>query len=76
MDIIANVLLPMCSLGVTLFLVWGIGKVTVLKVLKFGEKSLCKLGNTEERDDDIQNQYTSFIASYYGYPQETDMTFL
>ena len=55
---------------------WGIGKVTVLKVLKSGEKSLNKLGNTEERDDDIKNQCTSFIASYYGYPQETDMTSL
>ena len=71
---IANVLLPMCSLGVTLFLVWAIGKVTVLKVLKSSEKSLSKLDSTEEHDDDIKNQYTLFIASYYGYPQETDIT--
>ena len=60
----------------TVSCLWGIRKVTLIKVLKSGEKSLCKLGNTEEHVDDTKNQYTSFIASYYGYPQGTDMTFL
>ena len=56
---------------------WGIGKGTALKVLKkAGEECLNKLGNMEEHDDDIKNQCTSFIASCYGYPQETNMSSL
>ena len=64
----------MLSGFVTVSCLWGIGKVTVLKVLKSGEKSVRKLGNTELHDDDIKNQ--SFITSHYGHPQETDMTSL
>ena len=30
----------------TVSCLWGIRKVTLIKVLKSGEKSLCKLGNT------------------------------
>ena len=52
---------------------WGIGKGTVLKVLKPGEKWLNKLGNTEEHFDDVKDQCTSFVASCYGYPRASDM---
>ena len=50
----------------TVSCLWGIGKVTVLKVLKSGEKSLSKLGNTEERDDDI-NFLSAQAANLAGY---------
>ena len=77
LDIIDNVLPAHVLSGCdTVSCLWGIGKVTVLKVLKSGQKSLSKLGNTEEHDDEINNQCTSFITSCYGYPQETDMTSL
>ena len=55
---------------------WGIGKGTVLKVLKSGKKSLNKLGETQEHFDEIMFESTAFIASCYGFQYESDMTSL
>lgn len=60
----------------TVSALWGIGKGTVLKVLKSGKKSLNKLGNTTESDDNVKLQCISFIASCYGHEHISDMTSL
>ena len=53
----------------------GIGKLTVLKVLKSG-KTVESLGNVQVHEKDILLQCTAFIAACYGHSDETDMTTL
>ena len=72
-DLLAAHVLSGCD---TVSSLWGIGKGTVLQVLKSRKKSLSKLGNTEESNDDVMLQCISFIASCYGYHNETNMTSL
>lgn len=55
---------------------WNIGKGTVLKVLKSEKKPLNKLGFTNESDDSVLLQCIAFMASCYGHPKETNMTYL
>jgi len=55
---------------------WGIGKERVLKVLRWGKKTLNKLGSTPGNMYDAMSQSTAFIASCYGFPKEADVTSL
>ena len=60
----------------TVSTLYGIGKGTVLKILKSRNKTLNKLGNTEEPFGEVMQQCTAFISSCYGYPNENDMSSL
>ena len=69
-DLLAAHALSGCDTTSTLY---GIGKCTVLRVLKSG-RSVEKLGHIDEHDADVLLQCTAFIAACYGYTDETDMT--
>ena len=76
-DIIDNVLAAHVLSGCdTVSTLYGIGKGTVLKVLKSGKHTLNKLGNTEKPFEEVLQQSTSFIASCYGYHNENNMSSL
>lgn len=75
-DIIGD-LLPAHALSGcdTVSYLFGIGKTTVIKVLK-SKRTLTKLGVTEELMSNIAYEATKFIAACYGFPNEEDMTSL
>ena len=52
----------------------GIGKMTMLKVLKMNEYTLNHLGNPNSSMDDIIIESKSFIGALYGEFKQTDMT--
>ena len=59
----------------TVSFLWGIGKETLLKILKSREKTQ-QAGNTEEQWGDVMSQCKTFIASCYEYSSESGMTYL
>ena len=59
----------------TVSYLWGIGKGTVVKILK-SKKTLRKLGNLEEQMPNVMCEATKFIAACYGFPLEDNMTSL
>ncbi len=54
----------------TVSALWGIGKGTVIKVLKSGKKQLDTLGITTANLDSLILQSAAFVASCYGYQNE------
>ncbi len=59
----------------TVSYLWGIGKITAIKVLKSG-LPLRKLGCVDEAMNAVVAEATKFIAACYGFPGETTMTAL
>ncbi len=59
----------------TVSYLWGIGKITAIKVLKSG-LTLRKLGCVDEAMNAVVAEATKFIVACYGFPGETTMTAL
>ena len=63
-------ILPGCD---AVSLIWGIGKSTVVKVLK-SESALHKLGRIQESVTEVISEATKFISACYGFAGETNIT--
>ena len=59
----------------TVSCLWGMGKVTVVKILTTGMQ-LSKLGNLGISMEEVISEATKFVAACYGSPSLTDMTAL
>ena len=71
-DLLAAHVLSGCD---TVAYLWGVGKVTVLKVLSSG-KHLTKLGQLPVEMADVIDEATHFVAACYSSPDSADMTAL
>ena len=76
-DIIEDILPAHVLYGCdTVSALWGIGKGTVIQVLKSGKKHLNTLGITTENKNSVILQSVAFVASCYGHQNESNMTAL
>ena len=62
-------------LDTTWIRLWGIDKITVVKILTHGMQ-LSKLGNLQISLEEVKPETTKFVAACYGLPALTDMTAL
>ena len=73
-NIVQDLLPAHCLSGCdTVSCLFGIGKNTIVKILRSG-KSLSKLGVINEEMSSVITQATKFMAACYGYPSEETMT--